>query len=168
MLRFSKKADYALIALSHLASRPGQPIVSAREVAEQHGIPGELLAKVLQQLVREGILTSVQGIKGGYRLARPADRMSIADVLAAIDGPLTLVACGDGPEDCDQFTRCTIRDPLDRVRARVASALGTCTIAELAGPVVDAPVAVFLRPSSGAASHAASGPGSQTTFGVER
>lgn len=133
MLRLSKKADYALIALSYMASPGQRPVVSAREMAERHDLPLELLAKVLQRLVQRGLLTSVQGINGGYKLARPATELSVAQVVEAIDGPLMLTACADGAEDpCTQYSKCSIRDPLHRIRERIASALVACSIAELA------------------------------------
>ena len=72
MLRLSKKADYALLAMRHLAANAERDAVSAREVAEAYDIPLELLAKVLQQLVRARLLDSHQGIRGGYGLAKPA------------------------------------------------------------------------------------------------
>ena len=75
MLRLSKKADYALIAMKHLALRGDRGVVvSAREIAELYDIPIELMAKVLQRLVRRGLLASHQGTRGGYQLARDADR----------------------------------------------------------------------------------------------
>ena len=72
MLRLSKKADYALMAMKHLAMRQDAASCSAREIAEAYEIPLELLAKVLQRLVRSRLLVSVQGTRGGYRLGRPA------------------------------------------------------------------------------------------------
>ena len=77
MLRLSKKADYALIAMKHLALRPDQSAASAREIAEQYDIPVELMAKVLQRLAREGLLASHQGTRGGYHLSRPAARLTL-------------------------------------------------------------------------------------------
>ena len=82
MLRLSKKADYALIAMKHLAMRPDSASASAREIAEQYDIPIELMAKVLQRLARRGLLTSHQGTRGGYRLGRPTALISVADVRA--------------------------------------------------------------------------------------
>ena len=93
MLRLSKKADYALIAMKHLALRPDQAASSAREIAEAYDIPVELMAKVLQRLAREGLLASHQGTRGGYQLSRPPSRISVADVIQAVDGPLTVTAC---------------------------------------------------------------------------
>jgi Rrf2 family protein len=150
MLRLSKKTDYALISLAYVAALSGRP-ASAREIAERHDIPVELLAKVLQRLARRGVLTSVQGINGGYRLARPPQAISVADVVEAIDGPLTLTACSDTSDTCDQFAKCNIRDPLHRIRERIALALATCSVAELAGdrvaPSVAAGAPVRLMPS---------------------
>jgi Rrf2 family protein len=131
MLRLSKKADYALMALKHLAVRPS-PSTSAREIAEQYDIPLELMAKVLQRLVRVGLLVSTQGTRGGYALGRPPAAISVADVVQAIDGPFTITACSEEKHDCDQFTKCCIRDPLWRIRERIAVMLETVSIAELA------------------------------------
>jgi Rrf2 family protein len=136
MLRLSKKADYALMAMKHLALRGDRGSSSAREIAEQYDIPIELMAKVLQRLVRGGLLASHQGTRGGYQLARLAAQISVADVIQAIDGPVTVTACStDEGGTCDQFAKCNVRDPLRRVRERIAAALGECTIAELAADV---------------------------------
>src|ERR1019366_7827576 len=93
MLRLSKKADYALLAMRHLAANGPKGALSARELAEAYDIPAELLAQVLQRLVRARLLDSQQGIRGGYGLARPAAAISVAEVIAAVDGPFTVTAC---------------------------------------------------------------------------
>ena len=132
MLRLSKKADYALIAMKHLAIRPDAASISAREIAEQYDIPIELMAKVLQRLARRGLLTSHQGTRGGYRLARPAGVISVADIIQAIDGPLTVTACSTGVESCGQYAKCSVRDPLWRLKDRIVAALVTCSLQEIA------------------------------------
>jgi Rrf2 family protein len=133
MLKLSKKTDYALMAMTHLAVNADRPSVSVREIAEQYQIPLELLAKVMQRLVQHGLLASHHGIRGGYHLARPAMAISVANVIEAIDGPLMLTACVDGDERCDQYAHCNVRDPLGRVKDRVVEALAACTVAEIAG-----------------------------------
>jgi Rrf2 family protein len=155
MLRLSKKADYALMAMKHLAvrgDRGAQASCSAREIAELYDIPIELMAKVLQRLVRRGLLASQQGTRGGYMLARTPTLISVADVIQAIDGPVTVTACtGDEGQQCEQFAKCNVRDPLWRVRERILAALGECTIAELAADVPPPPApksAVFHTPSN--------------------
>jgi Rrf2 family protein len=135
MLRLSKKADYALMAMKHLARKNGTSSTSAREIAEQYDIPIELMAKVLQRLVRIGLLVSTQGTRGGYTLRRPAGAISVVDVIEAIDGPFSVTACSSEKVDCEQFSKCSIRDPLWQIRERIAAALGTVTIAEMAADV---------------------------------
>ena len=148
MLRLSKKADYALIAMKHLAlNQGGAPSVSAREIAEQYDIPIELLAKVMQRLVRTGLLASTQGTRGGYTLNRAAKAISVADVIQAIDGPFTVTACSTEKHDCEQYAKCSVRDPLWQIRERIVAALGTVTLSEMASDqeIATAPVAVVRR-----------------------
>jgi Rrf2 family protein len=132
MLRLSKKADYALIAMRHLASAPADSSTSAREIAENYSIPAELLAKVLQRLVRAKLLVSVQGTRGGYRLGRNAALISVADVIQAVDGPVTVTACSPDDHDCDQYTKCSIRDPLWKIKNKILESLNTVSVAEMA------------------------------------
>jgi Rrf2 family protein len=145
MLRLSKKADYALMAMRHLAVRSDRGASSAREIAEHYDIPVELLAKVLQRLVRHGFLQSQQGTRGGYLLARRPELISVADVIQAIDGPVTVTACSNEADACDQYEKCNIRDPLWRIKDRILGALATCTIQELAEEVA-APVQPGAEP----------------------
>jgi Rrf2 family protein len=141
MLRLSKKADYALMAMKHLALRGDvSSSTSAREIAEAYDIPVELLAKVLQRLVRRGLLVSQQGTRGGYVLARPAGQISVADVIQAVDGPLAVTACSTEGELCEQYSKCNVRDPLWRIKDRILSALATCSIFEIATDTVPEPV----------------------------
>jgi Rrf2 family protein len=139
MLRLSKKADYALMAMKHLAVRGDRGSSSAREIAEQYDIPIELMAKVLQRLVRRGLLVSHQGTHGGYQLVRVPSQISVADVIQAIEGPVTVTACSTEEGQCEQFSKCNVRDPLFRVRDRILAALGECTIAELASDPAPVP-----------------------------
>jgi Rrf2 family protein len=146
LLRLSKKADYALIAMRHLALRADAGASSAREIAEQFDIPAELLAKVLQRLVRKQLLTSHQGTRGGYVLARPALQISVADIIQAIDGPVAVTACATEHEPCDQYGKCSIRDPLWRIKERILTALAACSLHELATEADPRPPAPAARP----------------------
>ena len=138
MLRLSKKSDYALIAMKHLATRSDASSSSAREISESYDIPLELLAKVLQRLVRSRLLVSVQGTRGGYRLARHPSMISVADVIQAVDGPVTVTACSTDDHNCDQYSKCSVRDPLWKIKNRILDALNTVSVAEMAADV-DAP-----------------------------
>ena len=145
MLRLSKKADYALMAMKHLATRQDAASCSAREIAEAYEIPLELLAKVLQRLVRSRLLVSVQGTRGGYRLGRGASTIAIAEVIQAVDGPLTVTACSDADHNCDQYTKCNVRDPLWKLRSRIVDALSTVSVADLMDEPTTAPAATVTR-----------------------
>ncbi len=133
MLRLSKKSDYALMAVRHLALRGDRGgSASAREISEAYDIPLELLAKVLQRLVRTKLLVSVQGTRGGYRLGRPPMGITVADVIQAVDGPVTVTACSPNDHACDQYSKCSIRDPLWKIKGRILEMLSTVTVAEMA------------------------------------
>jgi Rrf2 family protein len=131
MFRLSKKADYGLIALKHLAQHADES-VSAREIAKEYRIPAELLAKILQRLARKGLVVSQQGTHGGYVLARDPSKISIVDVIEALDGPIGITPCERG-SSCEQLEKCTVRDPLNAVRVKMVSILGDTSIYELAG-----------------------------------
>jgi len=130
MFRLSKKSDYGLIALKHLAQH-NEESISAREIAAQYHIPAELLAKVLQRLVRKGLLVSQQGINGGYVLAKDPATISIVDVVEALEGPISITPCERG-DDCQQLQMCSVRDPLLKIKAKVVRVLGDTSIYELA------------------------------------
>src|SRR5919197_3424126 len=138
MLRLSKKTDYALMAMKHLALLGDRGSSSAREIAEQYDIPVELMAKVLQRRARRRLVTSHQGTRGGYRLAKAASAISVADIIQAIDGPLTVTACSTEDENCGQYAKCSVRDPLWRIKDRILAALATCSLQDISS---DAPVA---------------------------
>ena len=148
MLRLSKKAEYALMALKDLALRPEAEAASAREIAERYGIPVEVMAKVLQRLARQHLLVSQHGTHGGYLLGRLASRISVADAIEAIDGPVTITVCSTADDDCDQYATCNIRDPLWRIKDQIVRALTSYSLQAFAAdepPLV--PISINSRSS---------------------
>lgn len=139
MLKLTKKADYGLISLKHLAVKKGS--ASAKEIADSYGIPLPLLSKVLQKLARTGFLRSEHGTHGGYRLARAASTISALEVIRAIDGPIFLTSCFTGQHPCDQSVRCTVREPLRRVHDGIQNLLAGISIADMATDEVEEPCA---------------------------
>ena len=121
----TKKADYALMAMKHLAERSsqGSGSLSAKDVADAYGIPPEALAKILQKLVKAGLLHSQHGTNGGYTLARAAHTISAFEVIQAIDGPLFITSCITVRGECDQSDRCNIREPLRKVNESIEAVL---------------------------------------------
>ena len=131
MLKLTKKADYGLIALRHLAvSAPGSG-ASAKEIADAYGIPLPLLAKVLQKLTKSGFLRSVHGTNGGYVLARDPRRINALQVIRAIDGPIILAACLTEHGECGHSVRCSVREPLRKVHEGILGLLENVTISDM-------------------------------------
>ncbi|MGC2473989.1 MAG: Rrf2 family transcriptional regulator [Candidatus Sulfotelmatobacter sp.] len=122
-MKLTKKADYALMAMKHLAERTSQGSRSAKDVADEYGIPPEALAKILQRLAKAGLLQSQHGTNGGYTLARPAHTISAFEVIQAIDGPLFITSCITVRGECDQSDRCNIREPLRKVNESIEAVL---------------------------------------------
>ena len=123
MLKLTKKADYALMAMKDLAEHAQDGSRSANDVAASYGIPPQVLAKILQRLAKAGLLHSQHGIKGGYTLARAAHTISAFEVIQAIDGPLFITSCVTVRGECGQTERCTIREPLRKVNQSIEDVL---------------------------------------------
>ena len=130
MLKLTKKADYGLIALKHLAVH-GPASSSAKEIAETYGIPSPLLSKILQKLVKNGCLRSEHGTNGGYKLAREAREITALDVIRTIDGPIFLTACFTEHGYCCHTDKCIVRDPLQKVHEGILRLLANITIADM-------------------------------------
>jgi len=131
MFKLTKKADYGLMAMRHLAEHAEGGACSAKDVADSYGIPPEALAKILQRLVKAGLLHSQHGTNGGYMLARDPSGISVFEVVRAIDGPLFITSCVTVRGECDQSDRCNIREPLRQVNHRIEELLRRITIREM-------------------------------------
>ena len=132
MLKLTKKADYGLIAVKHLAELGPNGSSSAKDIAEAYRIPAEALAKILQRLAKAKLLTSHHGTNGGYVLARDARHISALEVIRAIDGPLFITSCL--PHDtggCEQSGCCTVREPLRQVNESIRALLEDIKIADM-------------------------------------
>ena len=144
MFKLSKKADYGLIAVKHLAMHRQQHACSANEIAEEYGISVTLMAKVLQKLARQGLVAAKHGSSGGYQLAKSPSQISALDVISAIDGPVLITSCVTSHGACDATDRCTVREPLRRVNESILTVLSTVTISQMSEEVHE-PVLVALR-----------------------
>ena len=131
LLKLTKKADYALMAMKHLAEHPTGVSRSAKDVADAYGIPPEALAKILQRLAKAGLLLSQHGTNGGYMLARAAHTISAFEVIQAIDGPLFITSCITIHGSCDLAGHCTIKEPLGKVNDSIKDLLSNIHISDL-------------------------------------
>lgn len=132
MLKLTKKADYGLMALKHLAETQHEGTSSAKDIADAYGIPQEALAKILQKLAKSRLLISHAGTNGGYSLAKAPEEISALEVIRLIDGPLFVTSCASDKE-C-QVTRCNVKEPLARVSESITQVLKRLTIAEMMEP----------------------------------
>lgn len=139
MLKLTKKADYGLIALKHLALCPPTASASAKDIADAYGIPVPLLSKILQQLARNGFLKSEQGTNGGYRLARDPRQVTALQVIRAIDGPSILTSCFTDHSECDHSERCSVREPLKKVHEGILRLLDSITISDISRDDMEVP-----------------------------
>ncbi|MGE0481042.1 MAG: Rrf2 family transcriptional regulator [Phycisphaerae bacterium] len=147
MFSLTRKTEYALIAMWHLARADGE-VCSARDVAERYGIPVTLLMNVLKTLQRKGLVKSTRGANGGYTLATSADQVSLERLIETVEGPFRLVRCADDPRTaagdgqseahaidagpCDLAGTCPIQHPLRRLHERLRRFLAGVTVADLA------------------------------------
>ena len=139
MLKLTKKADYGLIAMRHLAEHADLGACSAKDLAEMYSIPQEALAKILQRLTKAKLLTSQYGTNGGYVLARDPRTVTAYEVIRAIEGPLFMTSCSEATADCEQSDRCTVRGPLLKVSRTIEAVLNKLTIWDMTEPEPEVP-----------------------------
>lgn len=134
MLKLGKLTDYGIVLLTHCAEAPGAAH-TARALSEASRLPLPTVSKVLKQLAKAEILASLRGQAGGYRLARPAEQISVADVIAALEGPIALTECSqEVPLPCDIESACPVRANWQRINQAVKSSLEQLSLAEMQRP----------------------------------
>lgn len=135
MIALTRKSDYALIVLSHLAQSPGL-VCSARGISNQYRIPLPLLMNIMKHLTSSGFLESVRGAHGGYRLGPGTAQMNLKDLIVALEGPIRLVQCASEVQEtraCSQSPWCPVQAPLLRVHERLEQFLAEVPLAEIIG-----------------------------------
>jgi len=133
MLQLSKKVEYGLIALRHMAMNSRGQMFTAKEIAASYEIPYELLAKVLQKLTKAGVVVSTQGMHGGYTLAKKPNELQISSIIHIIEEEKpTIAECyAEGGEDCSIFNVCTIRKPLGKMQHNLNLLLDNTTLEQI-------------------------------------
>jgi FeS assembly SUF system regulator len=134
MMRLSRLADFAVVLMTHVAQHH-EGVHTASEAAAATQLPVPTVAKVLARLCRERLLTSIRGVKGGYRLARPSTDISVGAIVNALDGPVALTQCIKlGPGRCEVEAVCPARVGLHRINVAVHKALDDVSLADIATP----------------------------------
>ena len=142
---YSRSVEYGLRALTHLAALPGGARKMAREIAAEENTPLFYLAKTLQQLARRGILHAVKGPSGGFSLNRPPHKISVMDVVEALDGSDAFERCAVGLSECDDKTPCPLHDRFKPLRQSIVRYLTYTTLADLAAELERKQKAVARR-----------------------
>jgi FeS assembly SUF system regulator len=133
MLRISKLTDYATVLLAALARGP-EECVPASRLAELTHLEPPTVAKVLKTLARAGLVSSIRGVNGGYRLAESPEDISVAGIVSAMEGPIALTECGLEPGLCSHESDCSLRGNWQKIGQAVEAALAGLSLADLAEP----------------------------------
>jgi Rrf2 family protein len=131
LVKLSKKIEYALMSLRYIF-RSKDALVSAREISAKFNIPHDLLAKILQKLKKEGILSSIQGINGGYKLEKNPNEISLSTLINIIDGNKGIVECLNLEvlKDCCMTQTCNIKSPVNQMQREIENLLNAKMISE--------------------------------------
>jgi FeS assembly SUF system regulator len=133
MLRVSRLTDYATVVMTCLAARP-EAVLSAVQIAEEAHLELPTVSKLLKSLGHAGLVESFRGANGGYRLARPAGHISLAEIVEAMEGPLSMTECSVNVGNCDHESYCTVRGNWRRINTVVERALRAMSLAEMLEP----------------------------------
>jgi Rrf2 family protein len=131
LLQVPRRVDYGLRAVIYLSGQDPEKCCSIAEIAKQQGAPRKFLEKIIQDLVRSGLIKSKRGSSGGYQLARAPEAISFCDVIEALEGPIAVNACLDLHSGCDQIPRCMMIGVWSEVQHKITEVLRRTTIATL-------------------------------------
>jgi FeS assembly SUF system regulator len=134
VIRISKKADYGIILLGQFVTDSSATTCNARDLSGATRLPLPMVGKILKSLVRTGLLVSHRGVKGGYSLARPAETISVAEIITALDGPIGLTTCSSHSGDCEYENGCPARGNWHVINRAIFGALKSITLKEMARP----------------------------------
>lgn len=133
MLKMSKLTDYGTVVLAHMASTPGT-LHSAAGIANETGLAGPTVSKILKKLAGAGILDSVRGAHGGYKLARSATAISAAEIIDTLEGPIAITECSGDHSSCSFESVCALGGRWQQINGLIRSALSEISLEELASP----------------------------------
>ena len=132
IMRLTHLADYAVVLMTAAARYPAGARLSATELSADTGVPLPTTQKLMGQLTTAGLLTSVRGAAGGFALARAADKITLADIVEAVEGPIAMTVCAEGRSDCALDAHCMVKPHMGVVGNAIRGALGAVSLTELA------------------------------------
>ena len=131
LMQIPRKVDYGLRAVIYLSSQDADKCCSLAKIARQQGIPRKFLEKIVQDLIRSGLIKSKRGACGGYTLARSPGEISFHDVIEALEGPIAVNVCMDQSLRCDHLPRCTMVGVWNEIQRKVTDVFTRTTLADL-------------------------------------
>ena len=135
MLRMTKQADYGIVLMTWMAGEPERQF-TAGELAHETQLPAPTVSKILKTLARQHLLASHRGVKGGYNLARATSDITMAEIISALDGPISITECiDDTPGECSHEPTCAVRSNWQRINDAICLALEGITLAEMTQPL---------------------------------
>lgn len=132
-MQLNQATDYAFRAVLHLAQAPPGAVISAQALAVEEAIPPRFLLKIMRALTQAGLVASHRGVEGGYSLAKPADAISLLDIIAAMEGPVAIHRCLAEREACNKHCQeeCPVHATLGRLQKQLVAGLKQATVASL-------------------------------------
>ena len=149
MLRISKLTDYGTLVLVHLAGDEIDRLRPASDVAEGTGLALPTVQKVLKQLAKTGLVESARGADGGYRLARPADEISAAEILDSLEGPVAITECSHDDSHCELESNCQVGGAWQKISVAIREALDDIRLSDLRNPPQEFPLRYTILTGSG-------------------
>ena len=141
MIRMTRFTDYGIVLLTYFARDPEKTTHSSKDVAAAARLPHPMVNKILKALTRKGLLVSHRGVKGGYRLARRPEEISVADIITATEGPVALTQCVQSlPGRCSQESCCPVHGNWQRINDAIRLALDSVKLSEMARPFPQQPL----------------------------
>jgi FeS assembly SUF system regulator len=133
-MRLTHLADYAVVLMTAAARYPEGARLSATELSADTGVPLPTTQKLMGQLTTAGLLTSARGAAGGFALARPAEAITLADIVEAVEGPIAMTVCAEGRTDCALDAHCMVKPHMGVVGDAIRGALGAVSLEQLCAP----------------------------------
>ncbi len=133
MLRVSRLTDYATLVMTCIAAHPAE-VLSTAQIAEETHLELPTVSKLLKSLSHSALVESFRGVNGGYRLARPAEAISLAEIVEALEGPIGMTECGLADGQCDREAQCGVRGSWQRINNVVDQALRAVSLADMLKP----------------------------------
>lgn len=131
MVKLNRKIEYALVALKYFSNKLSGRLTTAKEISLGTGVPFDAASRVMQLMAQKEILKAEHGVNGGYLLVKDLQRLSFLEVIEAVSGPVEVVRCISGDEECELFVNCNVISPLKNFNDKLAQFYKTLMVSEL-------------------------------------